>query len=136
MLMTGKGPGANTSTDADDVEVPMRQIHPRSSYSPVLPLPNPVPRAVPPEAAPIGITVDLRDVRESRHPSHSQEQRLRAQLTEVRRAMEVVMEQLSDLVDQRESLKARLGMLTADAGIALGADDRSVVAWGFFDDDL
>ncbi len=110
----------------------MRQIRPRTSHPAALP--SPVPTA---PAAMTGITVDLRDVREARHPSLSEEERLRRQLVEVRRAVDSVMQQLSTLVDQRENLKARLGRLVVSPATPTDpADDQSVVPWGFFDDDL
>lgn len=111
----------------------MRQIRPRTSQPPALP--SPVPTAT---QVPTGMTVDLRDVRQARHPSLTDEQRLRQQLVEVRRSVDEVMDQLSALIDQRENLKARLGSLVAShSSVAQApAEDRSLVPWGFYDDDL
>jgi hypothetical protein len=81
------------------------------------------------------ITVDLRD-HQARHPSYTDEERIRRQLITVRAAVEAVMEQLSELVDERENLKAQLGALITRPDATSGRDDHSVVAWGFYDDDL
>ena len=109
----------------------MRQIRPRTNTPAVLPLPVPSPT----EPA-NRITVDLRDVAEARHPSLSAEDRLRLQLEEVRQAVDTAMEQLSTLIDQRENLKVALGTLVGADTPAAAVDDESVVAWGFYDDDL
>ncbi|MGI9610856.1 MAG: hypothetical protein ACR2NL_11255, partial [Acidimicrobiia bacterium] len=73
-----------------------------------------------------------------RHPSYTDEARLRRQLATVRVAVAEVMEQLSALVDERENLKAELGLLASRSGgeTPSALDDQSVVAWGFYDDDL
>ena len=109
----------------------MRQIHPRTS-SPAF-LPTPVPSPADPATR---ITVDLRDVAEARHPSLTAEDRLRLQLTEVRQAVDAVMEQLSGLIDQRENLKVALGTLVSADSTAAVVDDKTVVPWGFYDDEL
>jgi len=109
----------------------MRQIRPRSSYRE--PVPTPVPTTTVP---PTEITVDLRD-HQVRHPSYTDEARLRRQLATVRAAVATLMDQLAELVDERENLKARLGaMASASPAETSPADDHSVVAWGFYDDDL
>lgn len=114
-----------------DVEVPMRQIRPRTNSPAVLP--TPVPKPVRPPAR---ITVDLRDISESRHPSFSDEDRLRRQLAEVRQAVDAVMEQLAGLIDERENLKLALDSLGGQNGSLPSTDDETVVPWGFFDDEL
>ena len=110
----------------------MRQIRLPNSQPPALPTPLPVANE---EAT--GITVDLRD-HQVRHPSYTDEARIRRQLASVRAAVATVMEQLSDLVDERENLKAELGLLAGSATKvgSPSAEDHSVVAWGFYDDDL
>lgn len=109
----------------------MRQIRPRTSSPAVLPAPI---RS--PADSVTRITVDLRDVAEARHPSLTAEDRLRRQLAEVRRAVETVAEQLSNLIDQRENLKVELGRLVGAQSPAEATDDRTVVPWGFYDDEL
>jgi len=111
----------------------MRQIRPRTSYP--RSLPRPVPTATPAAVEMTAITVDLRD-HQARHPSYTDEERIRRQLINVRAAVEAVMEQLSELVDERENLKAQLGALIVRSDSSPSRDDHSVVAWGFYDDDL
>jgi hypothetical protein len=110
----------------------MRQIRPRISYREAAP--TPVPGATAPSTE---ITVDLRDP-QVRHPSYTEEARIRRQLVTVRAAVATLMDQLAALVDERENLKARLGALAAGSspGASSPVDDQSVVAWGFYDDDL
>ncbi len=110
----------------------MRQIRPRTSYPDALPGPLPIATV-----ETTGLTVDLRN-HQSRHPSYTDEDRIRRQLTAVRAAITAVMDQLSHLVDERENLKAQLGSLapTNHPAAAQFGDDHSVVAWGFYDDDL
>jgi hypothetical protein len=99
---------------------------------------------MPPAAIPTAIdpatrvTVDLRDIAEARHPSFTAEERLRAQLAEVRRAVDTVMEQLSALIDHRENLKVALGTIACEPTrpAADDDDDETVVPWGFYDDEL
>ncbi len=109
----------------------MRQIRPRTSSPAVLPMPVPSPASPEPK-----ITVDLRDVHAARHPSLSDEDRLRCQLAEVRRAVEAVRAQLTNLIDQRENLKVALGALASSPRPARSGDDETVVPWGFYDDEL
>jgi uncharacterized lipoprotein YbaY len=109
----------------------MRQIHPRTSFPAVLP--TPVPTAIDPTTR---VTVDLRDIAEARHPSLTAEDRLRRQLAEARLAVDAVMEELSILIDQRENLKVALGTLVGADNPARVLDDKTVVPWGFYDDEL
>ena len=111
----------------------MRQIRPRATYPRSLPGPLPAATVPPSAAEATAITVDLRD-HQARHPSYTDEERIRRQLVTVRAAVEAVMEQLSELVDKRENLKAQLGAMIAHTSPS--RDDHSVVAWGFYDDDL
>jgi hypothetical protein len=114
-----------------DVEVPMRQIHPRTSSSAVLQVPVPLPVEPVPH-----ITVDLRDVAEARHPSLTVEDRLRLQLAEARHAVDIAMKELSALIDKRENLKVALGALAGKPSTGSDVDDQTVVPWGFYDDEL
>ncbi|NNC91218.1 MAG: hypothetical protein HKN80_01870 [Acidimicrobiia bacterium] len=109
----------------------MRQIHPRTSY-PAMP-PAAVPTAIDPASH---VTVDLRDIAGTRHPSLSAEDRLRAQLADVRRAVDTVMEQLAELIDRRENLKVALGTIVSEPPAIPAGDDQTVVPWGFYDDEL
>jgi hypothetical protein len=119
----------------------MRQIRPRTTQPDPLPVPLPVGTVEPAGIAPTAldstqITVDLRD-HMVRHPSYSDEKRIRRQLDNVRAALEVVMRQLSELIDERESLKTQLGLLPGSHADPQSApNDHSIVAWGFYDDDL
>jgi hypothetical protein len=113
----------------------MRQIRPRATYPRSLPGPLPAVTVAPTAVEATAITVDLRD-HQARHPSYTDEERIRRRLVNVRAAVETVMEQLSELVDERENLKAQLGALIARSESTSSQDDHSVVAWGFYDDDL
>jgi hypothetical protein len=95
----------------------------------------PTASAAPTAVEATSVTVDLRD-HQARHPSYTDEERIRRQLANVRAAVETVMEQLSELVDERENLKAQLSALIARSDLTPSRDDHSVVAWGFYDDDL
>lgn len=110
----------------------MRQIHPRAS-SAILPPPAPMVTA-----AQTGITVDLREASRTRHPSITEEERLRGQLAEVRQAVASITQQLAILIHQRDSIKARLDSIVGSPypGTSSMAADGSIVPWGFFDDDL
>ena len=92
----------------------MRQIRPRTSYA--------YP-ADPPAPVPTGISIDLRTA----SPTLTAEQ-LREKICEVREEIAEVVDQLSTLVDRREALKAQLTPM-------LGIQDKSIVAWGFCEDD-
>lgn len=115
----------------------MRQIRPRTSYADAHALPVPTATVDRTPVHSTEITVDLRD-HQARHPSYTDEARIRRQLVTVRAAVAAVMDQLAELVDQRENLKAELGLLTAsdDSESDRPSEDHSVVAWGFYDDDL
>lgn len=89
----------------------MRQIRPRTSY--------PTHTAQP---VPTGVTIDLRTTT----PALTAEQ-LRERICEVRTAISDLVDQLSELVEKRESLKTQLSLVAAQ--------DRSIVAWGFCEDD-
>lgn len=64
------------------------------------------------------------------------EQVLRSQLSEARRAVAEVSDNLAILIHERDLLKARLlSVAPPTVGDVLDPDDRSVVPWGFCEDD-
>ena len=101
----------------------MRQIRPRTRTA------HYTRSAVSHDIAP-DVVVDLRpDDREN-----DEEQQLRHELDEACRAVNAAVLRLSTLIDQRETLKARIDGLRTPT-VQLTADDPSIVAWGFCEDD-
>ncbi|MDH3606989.1 MAG: hypothetical protein OER12_08330 [Acidimicrobiia bacterium] len=90
----------------------MRQIRPRTSYP-----------SAPPSPVPTDISIDLR----TPEVTLTVEQ-LREEICSVREEIAVIVDHLSSLVEKREQLKNQLLPLQ-------GAQDKSVVAWGFCEDD-
>jgi proline dehydrogenase len=96
----------------------MRQIRPRNS-----------PPVLAPKSDTTRLLVDLRDA----PGAGSSERQLQAQLAQAKQAVREATRQLAILIDERDALRRRL-----DAAVPVAADpgDRSVVPWGFFDDEL
>ena len=80
----------------------MRQVRPRTSHPDAFPAPLPIATVDRTTEARTAITVDLRDP-QVRHPSYTDEARIRRQLATVRAAVATLMDELSDLVDARIS---------------------------------
>jgi len=103
----------------------MRQIRPRTNRPTVLPDPIPHP-----------VSVDLRDDRMDRRSNHAhRDHDLQAELDRTRSAVAALMGDLATLVNERERLKARLAASSGADILVFDPDDRSVVPWGFFEDD-
>jgi hypothetical protein len=95
----------------------MRQIRPRQTHPALAPKPDTT-----------RLLVDLRDDQ----PPDRSERQLETQLAQARQAVREVTRQLAILIDERDALRRRLEetiLVSVDPG------DRSVVPWGFFDDE-
>jgi len=90
----------------------MRQIRPRTSYP-----------SAPPSPVPSDMTIDLRTPEVTVNA-----EQLREEICSVREEIAVIVDHLSSLVEKREHLKSQLFPLE-------GSQDKSIVAWGFCEDD-
>ena len=96
----------------------MRQIRPRNSPPVLAPKPD--------------TTRLLVDLREAPRAGGSERQ-LQTQLAQAKQAVREATRQLAILIDERDALRRRL---EASVPIPTDPGDRSVVPWGFFDDEL
>ena len=97
----------------------MRQIRPRTTHPTLAPVPGPTP-----------LLVDLRDQTVAAAPT----EHLRAQLDRAKQAIRDVTQQLAVLIDERDALKARLDE-SSGPGHPVDPDDRSIVPWGFYEEE-